>query len=209
MPTRTEPRRTGTVTPSTVADKIERPMSDQATTKPRRSARGWLDPLNPRTPTSRGVVASVLVVLMLALAGLIGWQAWQLTSTYNADERDQAAVAAGRDFAQNLLSINYSTIDRDMQRVVERTTGDFRDQYTGGQATLKNSIVQSKSVNTAQILAAGLVSSDADSAVVLVAAEGTTKSPQNPKGVLRHYRIQLSLSLQGGRWLVSELKFVG
>lgn len=177
--------------------------------KPRRSMRDWFSRLDPQTPTSRGVVASVLVVLMLALAGLIGWQAWQLTSNYNADERNKAAVAAGRDFAQNLLALNYATVDRDVKRVVDRTTGDFKDQYTSGQATLKNSIVQTKSVNTAQILEAGLVSSDPDSAVVLVAAEGTSKSPQNPKGVLRHYRIQVSLSLQSGKWLVSDLKFVG
>jgi Mce-associated membrane protein len=184
------------VTPSTVAE-------------PREPSMTRLSRLNPQSPTTRGVVASVLVVLMLALAGLIGWQAWQLTTTYNAGERDKAAVAAGRDFAQNLLSLNYSTVDRDIKRVVDRTTGDFKDQYTSGQATLKNSIVQTKSVNTAQILEAGLVSSDPDSAVVLVAAEGTSKSPQNPKGVLRHYRIQVSLSLQSGKWLVSDLKFVG
>ncbi|WP_163567657.1 hypothetical protein [Fodinicola feengrottensis] len=164
--------------------------------------------LNPQGPTGRGVVACVLVVLMVALAALIGWQAWQLTSNQTTAARQAAVVAAARDAAQNLLSYNYTTIDRDQQRVVDRTTGDFKDQYTAGQAQIKSQAVKLKGSSTAQILEAGLVSSDKDSATVLVSADVTAKSSQDTKGTVRHLRMQEQMSYQGGRWLLGNLNFL-
>jgi Mce-associated membrane protein len=69
-------------------------------------------------------------------------------------------------------------------------------------------VTQLKGSSSATILDAGLVSSDKDSATVLVLADVTAKSSQDTKGTLRHLRMQLQLSFQGGRWLLAGLNFL-
>ena len=51
----------------------------------------------------------------------------------------------------------------------------------------------------------------AHTAVVLVALDATVKNTNAPDGRLSHYRIQVSLTRDAGsgRWLVSQLQFVG
>ena len=219
MPTRTESRRQSAVTlskssESTLSVPTESDASAAAPEKAPRVRRGfpvrdWLSRLNPRQPTSRGVVASVLVLLMVALAALIGWQAWQLSDNAATTARRAAAVAAARDVSLNLLSYTYTTIDQDQKHVVDRITGDFKDQYLAGQAQIKSQSVQLKGSSSAQILESGLVSADKDSATVLVVADVTAKSSQDTKGTVRHLRMQEQLSFQGGRWLLANLSFVG
>jgi Mce-associated membrane protein len=176
--------------------------------KRRLPVRSWLAALNPQGPTARGVLASVLVLLMVALAALIGWQAWQLSANATTAARQTAAVTAARDVAQNLLSYNYTTIDADQKHVVDRITGDFKDQYTSGQAQIKSQVTQLKGSSSATILAAGLVSADKDSATVLISADVTAKSTQDTKGTVRHLRMQEQMSFQGGRWLLANLNFI-
>jgi Mce-associated membrane protein len=59
------------------------------------------------------------------------------------------------------------------------------------------------------VLEAGVVSMDEDSATVVVVADSqvTNKSTDEPQP--RHYRLQLDLVLEDGRWLTSDLQFVG
>ena len=61
------------------------------------------------------------------------------------------------------------------------------------------------------VLRAAVVSSNAHTAVVLVALDATVKNTNAPDGRLSHYRIQVSLTRDAGsgRWLVSQLQFVG
>ena len=60
-----------------------------------------------------------------------------------------------------------------------------------------------------EVLDAGIVSDDADSARVLVVADSTVTNAAQPQPQKRHYRMQLDLVRSGGRWLVSDLQFVG
>jgi Mce-associated membrane protein len=93
--------------------------------------------------------------------------------------------------------------------VLRGSTGDFRKQFQAGSKNLTSLVTANKAVAKGQVLDAGLVSSDADSAVVLVVADSTVTNTASPKGEQRHYRLQLSLVLHDGQWLVSDLTFVG
>jgi Mce-associated membrane protein len=60
-----------------------------------------------------------------------------------------------------------------------------------------------------KVLQAGLVSSDQDSARVIVVADSTVSNLNTQSPQPRHYRLQLDLVRQGSRWLTSDLQFVG
>ena len=70
-------------------------------------------------------------------------------------------------------------------------------------------IRRNKSVMTGEVEWAGVVSSDEDSATVIVATSGTVANNQTgAKPVARNFRLQLQLVREGDQWLTSDLQFV-
>jgi Mce-associated membrane protein len=158
----------------------------------------------------RGLVAALgiaLVAVLVALA-VIGnrWYDQRQLATAR-----QEALAAARQTTVNFVSVSAATVDRDLQRVTAGATGDFKDEFTRGAPQVRAAIVENNVDSRGSVLRAGLVSSDRDSAVALVAVDATVKNVKAPQGRLSHYRIQVDLArdAKSGRWLVSKLQFVG
>jgi Mce-associated membrane protein len=109
----------------------------------------------------------------------------------------------------NFVSISAATIDRDLARISAGATGDFADQFDRGKPRVKTTVVENKVTSVGKVLESAVVSSDRDSAVVLVVADATVTNSSAPKGQLRHFRIQVDLAKVKDAWRVSTLKFVG
>ena len=148
------------------------------------------------------------VVLAVAAAGYAGYT-WH--SAQQRSEERAAALTAARQFAVDFVSINAVSVDQDLARVAVGATGDFGDEFQRGMPTVRTSVLDNKVESAGTVLRAALVSSDADSATVLVAVDATIKNVKAPDGRTSHYRIQLDLVRPEGsdRWLVSRLQFVG
>jgi Mce-associated membrane protein len=164
-----------------------------------------------RLPVRWQLVNVVLGVLLVAaiVLGSVALSRWQ-------DQRQlegvrQEALAAAKQAAVNFVSISESTVDTDMQRIIDGATGDFKDQYVSNRATFKDQVVSNKASSTGTVLRAAILSNDSDSAVVLVALDATVKNTGTPDGRLSHYRMQLSMARDAGtgKWLVAQLDFVG
>lgn len=161
-----------------------------------------------RKPPLVDAALAVLLVATVVLSAIAGWRWYEHRET---DRGLQAAVAAGKQAAVNFVSIDASTVDKDMQRILDASTGDFKDEYERNKTTFRDQVVQTKAASIGTVLRAGLLSGDSDSAVVLVALDATIKNASTPDGRLSHYRMQLDLAkdARSGRWLVSRLQFVG
>ena len=88
-------------------------------------------------------------------------------------------------------------------------TGEFKKQFRAGTKDLSELVRANQAVSEGEVLEAGIVSDDEDSACVLVVADSTVTNAAGPAPQKRHYRLQLDLVRDGGRWLVSDLRFVG
>ena len=89
-------------------------------------------------------------------------------------------------------------------------TGGFAEQYNKGAKSLPGVLSRSKSISTAEILSAGVVAADQDNATVLVATRGTViNTATEGKKAERNLRLQLDLKYVDGKWLTSDLQFVG
>ena len=127
------------------------------------------------------------------------------------DTARQQALAAARQETVDFVSISAATIDQDLKRIADGATGQFHDEFTQDMSQVRAAVVDNKVQSKGTVLRAAVVSSNAHTAVVLVALDATVKNTNAPDGRLSHYRIQVSLTRDAGsgRWLVSQLQFVG
>ncbi|GAA2609011.1 hypothetical protein GCM10011428_44710 [Streptomyces violaceus] len=151
-----------------------------------------------------GLVAATVLTTALTL-----WLAFTLHEQREADQRRQGILAAARQSALNFTSLDYRHYDRDSANVLAGATGDFKKQFTAQTDQLTQLVAQNKSVSQGQVLEAGIVRSDEDSARVLVVADSKVTNTAAPEGEARTYRLQLDLVHKDGRWLTSDVEFVG
>jgi Mce-associated membrane protein len=160
------------------------------------------------------LVLGVLALALLATCVLL----WTRGSSAQADEisatrlsRQQAAVsAAARAEATAFLAVDHRDMAPLVARVLAGATGGFAKQYAAGRRDLIASTEQSLSRSRGKVLRVGVTDLAADRATVLVAADAqvsnrATRGATQP----RLYRLRLTLDRVDGRWLTSDLQFVG
>ncbi|MFC9508385.1 hypothetical protein [Streptomyces sp. NPDC057002] len=157
---------------------------------------------------SRAVAAALVVATVLTTASAI-WLGFALAGQREAEQRRQEILAAARRSALNFTSLDYRHYGRDSANVLEGATGDFKKQFAAQTEQLTELVGRNKSVSEGQVLEAGIVRSDERSARVLVVADSEVTNTAVPKGEARTYRLQLDLVHRGGRWLTSDVEFVG
>ncbi|MEU6087249.1 hypothetical protein ABZ865_10645 [Streptomyces sp. NPDC047085] len=155
------------------------------------------------------VLSAGLVAATVLTTGLSVWLGLGLADRHAAEQRRQDVLAAARQSALNFTSLDYRHYDQDSANVLRGATGDFKKQFAAQTAELTKLVAQNKSVSEGQVLEAGIVRSDEHSARVLVVADSKVTNTAVPEGQARTYRLQLDLVRRGGRWLTSEVEFVG
>lgn len=148
------------------------------------------------------------VLLVLALAGTV-LAVVLLAGQHSRDSDRTAVLQAGRQTVVDFTTYKYESWDTDVQRVIADATGPFKDEFTATSGELKGPVVANKASSAGEVLEAGVVSMDSDSAQVLVVADATVTNTAIPSGQLRHYRIKLDLVRENGRWLTAGLQAVG
>jgi Mce-associated membrane protein len=161
------------------------------------------------TPTLALAVAAVL----LLAAGVIGvTKARPYYAARDRAEQGAAALAAGRQLAVNFVTMDYRTFDSYGAQVLSGASGSFRTDYAAKLTELKKVVVANKTRSSVKQVEAGLVSSDADSAEVIVGLVAPTSNTATPKSVDKTYRLRLNLHRTPDAntpWKVISLEFVG
>ena len=173
------------------------------------------EPLPPRptapapTPT-RGVVIGIVATVVTAIAAaVIAGMSWsELRAERASQERDEQILATARQVVVNMVTLRHQSVDEDLQRVADGTTGPFRDQFTGSAGSFNDVLSQGQVESTGEVKEAGLVEADDRHAVVLAAVTSTVKNTEAPDGERRMYRMKVTLDAVDGRWLVSDVEFV-
>ena len=160
-------------------------------------------------------LALYLLVLLLAAVCVVGGvMAWQARAERAADEVAQErygeVLAAATTEAEAFINIRYDEAQASIDAVAEGATGKFKEQYSSSSEEVIEVLEQNRSVMEGEVLWAGVVDLDPDSATVIAATEGTVANRQTEnRPVVRNFRLKLSLVLEDGRWLTSDLEFVG
>jgi Mce-associated membrane protein len=162
----------------------------------------------PMAPSRRGArLLAALAALLLLLALSLGYVVkGQRDDRARLTDARNDALTAGRQLIVNLDSISAATIDRDLTRVLDGSTGKFKEQFERAKDQLKALVVQRKTVSSGRVLSAGVVRADAESATLLVAADRTVTDTTSPQGQVGHDRWKVEMEKRGGKWLVAELE---
>ncbi|MHB1739946.1 MAG: hypothetical protein ACYCXA_10820 [Actinomycetes bacterium] len=149
---------------------------------------------------------ALVVVLSATAVGLLGWQ---VRAAQAVSARHEAILSAARQEAVNFTTLDYRSLDGGLTQVMAGATGTFRTDFQAKLGQLKSLITTNKAVSQGRVLEAGIVSDGPTSAQVALAVDSTVHNSAYPNGTQRHYRIEVDLVRVGGRWLTSNLQFVG
>ncbi|MDP4501453.1 hypothetical protein OHA25_00980 [Nonomuraea sp. NBC_00507] len=151
------------------------------------------------------ILIAVLGGMLAVLVGVGVWIAVQARDEQGrAGDKEAALLAAGA-HAKNLISLDYRTVEADLQRMLDTSTGAARAEYVATADKLKSTTTGSKVVQQGVLRATGLVSLAGAKAKVLVVADveirwdGSKNAPE-----ARYYRWSMDLDKVGGAWLVSK-----
>ncbi|MGP3914157.1 hypothetical protein [Nonomuraea sp. 10N515B] len=151
------------------------------------------------------ILIAVLGGMLAVLVGVGVWIAVQARDEQGrAGDKEAVLLAAGA-HAKNLISLDYRTVEADLQRMLDTSTGAARAEYVATADKLKSTTTGSKVVQQGVLRATGLVSLAGAKAKVLVVADVEIRwddSKNAPEA--RYYRWSMDLDKVGGAWLVSK-----
>jgi Mce-associated membrane protein len=162
----------------------------------------------PRRPSPRSLAVALAVLLVCASAGACGSMWWRHRTLLEERQRTAEFTSAARTELTDLMSIDYTKARDGVQRVIDDSTGQFKDQFQASADDLVAGLEQSKVLTSVTIKAVAIKAMTKDSAVVLVAATSQASSLQGARRDPRDFRVELTLLRDDGQLKLSRVEFV-
>ena len=145
------------------------------------------------------LVLAVVLLVAAVLGGVVAWQAREdRAAAATEQQRYGEVLAAARAEAEAFINIRYDDAQASIDRVAEGATGEFRDQYTSSSERVVKVLERNESVMEGEVLYAGVVDVDRDSATVIAATSGTVANKQTDnQPVSRDFRLRLEARPRG------------
>jgi Mce-associated membrane protein len=153
-------------------------------------------------------LAAATIVAIFALLGASGWMLWRHHTVVAERQRSAAYVAAARQGVINLTSLDFNNATRDVQRVLDSATGEFKDDFQRRADDFASVVKDSKAVTQGSIGATAVESMSKDSAVVLVLADERITNSAGAKDDPRAFRFRVSVVRDGDQLKISKVEFV-
>jgi Mce-associated membrane protein len=124
-------------------------------------------------------------------------------------QREAAFVAGAKQDVTYMISLDFNRANVDVQRVIDNSTGQFKDDFQHQANDFVSVVTQSKAVTEGKVNAAALESIKGNSAVVLVSATSQiTNSPPGKDEPPRMWRLRVTIDDVGGKYKMSKVEYV-
>lgn len=124
-------------------------------------------------------------------------------------ERDwQPFVEAGEQFAVSLASVDHRTIDADVRRILDASTGEFQRDFSDRAPGFKDATRSAQAVSTGTVTGAGLERLGSDHADVLVAVSVETANGDDPPDAPRSWRMRIGITHGVNGYRADKVEFV-
>jgi Mce-associated membrane protein len=196
-------------------DADEGAVSQSIEQRPVKSARKRLRlprrPGRPRwllRPGRKTITVGIGIVLASASLGASGYMVWLHHVTVHKQQLAAEFAAAARQGVTALLSIDANHVRDDFQRMIDDSTGDFKNQLSAMSGLRAQQAEESKVSSKGTVEAVAVESISDDSAVVLVAAKSDVTNADNTKRPTIALRISVGLMRDGGQPKMSKVDFL-
>ncbi|OBH05976.1 hypothetical protein [Mycobacterium sp. E1747] len=161
-----------------------------------------------RLPSWSVTWKAVVIVLICGFVAASGYMTWERHETAERNQRTANFIAGAKQGVVNMFSMDFNRAKEDVQRVIDSSTGQFRDDFTQRAKDFTTVVEQSKVVTTGSVNAAAVQSIDGNSALVLVAASSRISNAAGAKDEPRNWRLKVTVTDDGGQYKMSKLEFV-
>jgi len=168
---------------------------------------------NPRRPGRRGfAIVAVSVAVIVILAALAGSALIVLEHRHASAQRQRAAEfeAAARQGVVTLTSLDFHHAKQSVQRIVDNSTGAFRDDFQKTADDFVKLLNDSKVVEQGSVRAVAVdrASMTPDSAVVLVVSTSDVTDAAGSKRDSRSFRLRVTVTRDGDQLKMTKVEFV-
>jgi Mce-associated membrane protein len=175
---------------------------DVAVAEPVTEQAGW----RRRIPMIAAVAG---VILIVCFTGASVYMVLQHRDATKHQQREAAFVAGAKQGVLNMISLDFNKAKADVQRVIDSSTGQFKDDFQQRANDLIAVVTQSKAITEGTVNAAAIESMDQDSAVVLISATSqVTNSPPGKDEPPRIWRLRVTVAQVGGQYKMSKVEYV-
>lgn len=145
----------------------------------------------------------------LAVLGGSGYQSWLLYHHHRSDVASREALTAATQYAEILTTANPGTVDQQITRILDGSTGGFHDRYAKQSSDLRALLLANQVTTRGSVVNAAVKSADAHRATVLLFVEQSFTSakakgaPAQPPSAVTPMAVTLQKA--AGRWLVTDV----
>jgi len=149
-----------------------------------------------------------LLAALLLSGALLLWQGLVWFDDTRYDDRRDDAVSVAEAQVLDLTTMDSSTVEKSLDRMGERLSGDFKRQFEGFTEAFAGAVTKDKVKATGEITGAAVSEyDDGESASVIVASTAQVASG-GKEPVERHWRFKVLLDRDDDQWLISGMEFV-
>jgi Mce-associated membrane protein len=150
-------------------------------------------------PIAAAVVVALLVTLILQF---LSWRSGEAVVHARKDATTAAAKAVDA-----ALTYNYRTFDSDVSRADKLLTPQFRKSYDDTQQhSVKATAVHYQASSAADVIGAGIVSTNGSRASVLLFVDQTVRNSKLPAPRIDKSRVIADMHKVGGHWLCANIR---
>jgi Mce-associated membrane protein len=162
-----------------------------------------------KEPMSTVKLATIIgLVVVIALGGAVGWLGYRAMESQERAQQQEVFLQVGRQAALNLTTIDHTSVDEDVQRILESATDAFYDDFAARSQPFVEVVRQAQSTSVGEVTSAGIESDDPEGAQVLVAVTVRTSNAGAPEQQPRAWRMRITVKQVGDETKVSNVEFV-
>jgi Mce-associated membrane protein len=163
-----------------------------------------------RRPKWSAIAAGVAIIVIFAALAGSGYMIKERRDAVGQHQRAAEFAAAARQGVVTLTSLDFNDAKQGVQRIVENSTGSFKDDFLKMADDFTKVVEQSKVISqgSVQEAAVDLDTMTNDSAVVLVASTSEITNAAGAKQDPRKYRLIVTVARDGGQLKISKVEFV-
>lgn len=155
------------------------------------------------------IVAAVFAILLtLVFVAASGYMVWQHRLTQQEQQRTAEFTAAARQSVVTLMSLNFNNAQEDVQRIIDNSTGQFKQDFEAQAEDFTQVAKDSKVVTEVTVNVASLKSMTDNNATALVSATSRVTNTAGANQEPRSWRLMVDLVREGDQIKMSKVEFV-